>query len=238
MRIGHASIDEHGKARGGEAGDQNGKEVKISNYYSGGWKYILRPKDIILAEKVARACEQGCNNPNIGYDQNQRNTLHTVAKSFGYDLEMVCMLCETDCSAFMTVCALAGGVKELEYEGNAPTTTTMTQVFKATKKFYVIDEPKIISEKYLRRGDILVKPGSHTVMVLDNGSLYNYVLFGNKGQDVFSVQKRLASAGYPVGEIDGDCGSRTVSCIKQFQRDNNLEVDGIFGKECYKKLQR
>ena len=80
MRIGHASIDEHGKISGGNAGDQTGKEVCIRSYYSRNWTYVLRCKDSKIAEKMAIACEQGCNNNNIGYDQSQRNTLRKYAE--------------------------------------------------------------------------------------------------------------------------------------------------------------
>ena len=34
VKIGHASIDERGKARGGAAGDQTGREVYTRNWYN------------------------------------------------------------------------------------------------------------------------------------------------------------------------------------------------------------
>lgn len=169
VKIGHASIGEDGKARGGQAGDQTGKEVCTRNWYKNGWTVLLRP-DAQYADKMARACEAGCANAGIGYDMNQRNTLHTEAQKYDYNLSRV-GTCETDCSAFMTVCAIAGGVKELEYTGNAPTTHTMRKVFRSTGKFTMLTDKKYLdSDEYLLRGDILVKEGSHTVMVLSNGS--------------------------------------------------------------------
>ena len=77
--IGNAVGDEHGKASGGEAGDQTGKELCTRNWYDKGWNVLLRPKSAALAEKSARACEAACANPNIGYDQGGRNTLHAKA---------------------------------------------------------------------------------------------------------------------------------------------------------------
>ena len=65
---------------------------------------MLRPKDATIAEKMASACEAGCANNNIGYDQSQRNTLRTAAINAGWDLSKVGK-CECDCSSFMTVCA-------------------------------------------------------------------------------------------------------------------------------------
>lgn len=171
VTIGHASIDERGKASGGRAGDQTGREVCTRSWYNKGWRYCLRPKSASVAERMAKACEQGCANNKIGYDQSQRNTLHYYAKRCGYNLAIINIKCETDCSAFMTVCALAGGVSALEYSGNAPTTSTMVDKFRATGAFEVLTDSKYLTDDaYLKRGDILVKPGSHTVMVLSNGS--------------------------------------------------------------------
>lgn len=169
-RIGHASIDENGWAKQGKAGDQTGKEVCIRTWYSKPWQFLLRPKDTQIAEKIAKACEDGCNNPCIGYDQYQRNSLKTQAVITGYDLSRINKDCECDCSSFMTVCCECAGIKIPYNNGNAPTTSTMKISFMNTGFFELLTDPKYLtSDKYLKRGDILVKPGVHTVMVLDNG---------------------------------------------------------------------
>ena len=169
VMIGHASIDENGNGRNGQAGDQTGKEVCTRSWWDKGWNVLLRPSEE-YAEALAQACEAGCANNNIGYDMNQRNTLHTEAQKVGYDLSKIVTKCETDCSAFMTVCAIAAGITALEYTGNAPTTSTMKNIFKATNKFAVLTNQDFLrNDKYVKRGDILVKEGSHTVMVLSNG---------------------------------------------------------------------
>ena len=171
VRVGHASSDENKKIKGGKAGDQTGSEVCIRLWYNKPWSLMLRPKNADLAEKSARACEAGCKNPAIGYDQGERNTLHTEAKRVGYNLAKITTPCETDCSAFMTVCAIAGGAKNLEYTSNAPTTSTMRKAFGQSGLYEVHTESGFLtSDKYLRRGDILVAEGKHTVMVLDNGA--------------------------------------------------------------------
>lgn len=172
IKIGHASIDENGHAQGGKAGDQSGKEVCIRTWYDKPWAFLLRYPDAAVAEKAAKACEAGCANANIGYDQWQRNTAHTAAQKIGYDLSKISSPVETDCSAFVTLCYLCAGVKALEYpaNGNAPTTATMRAAFnKAGFRTYT-DGKYLNGTEYLRRGDILVKPGSHTVMVLDDGA--------------------------------------------------------------------
>lgn len=169
--IGHASIDENGKAKNGKAGDQTKKEVCTREWYSKPWEFVLRCKDNTKAEKMAVACEQGCANDNIGYDQNQRNTLDALAQMVDYDLSKIKAPCECDCSSFMAVCAQAAGINIPYNSGNAPTTSTMKNAFTSTGEFDVLTDFKYLtSDNYLNRGDILVKAGSHTAMALENGA--------------------------------------------------------------------
>ena len=205
IKIGHASIDENRKIKGGSAGDQTGKELCTRSWYTTGWEYILRPKTKELAEKSAKACEKGCANNKIGYDQNQRNTLNTQAKKVGYDLSKITTKCETDCSAFMTVCAIAGGAN-IDYGSNAPTTSTMKTRFLLSGDYEVITTSKYLtSDKYLKRGDILVKAGSHTVMALENGSGISSSSLYTRTQFVKDVQKYIGA------KVDGDAGPETLS---------------------------
>lgn len=206
IKIGHASIDENRKSKGGSAGDQTAKEVCTRTWYNGGWQFVLRPTSTTLAEKSAKACEKGCANANIGYDQNQRNTLNTQAKKVGYDLSKVTNNCETDCSAFMTVCAISGGA-DIEYGGNAPTTSTMKIRFANSGDYTILTDSKYLtSDKYLKRGDILVKAGSHTVMVLENGSgVTSSGSLYTKTQFIKDVQKVIGA------KVDGIAGTETLS---------------------------
>ena len=172
MSIGHASIDENRKTKGGKAGDQTKREVCTTSWYKKSWTYVLRAKDKNIAEKMAIACEKGCANDHIGYDQNQRNTLRTQAKLCGMDLSRITTDCECDCSSFMAVCAECAGVPIPYSSGNAPTTSTMKTAFLNTGCFDLFtDEKYLTSDKYLKRGDIIVAIGSHTVMVLSDGEL-------------------------------------------------------------------
>lgn len=170
IKIGHASLDENKKIKNGQAGDQTGTEVCTRSWYSKPWSFVLRCIDSSKAELMAVSCEKGCNNKNIGYDQNQRNSLLTQAKKAGFDLSKIVTPCECDCSSFMTVCAESAGIN-IPYNGtNAPTTSTMKNAFVSTGMFEILTDSKYLtSDKYLKRGDILVKPGSHTVMALENG---------------------------------------------------------------------
>lgn len=170
--IGQASIDENGKIKNGQAGNQSGRELNKSNWYNNGWTLLIRAKDPNLAEKMAKACEAGVANKNIGYDQWQRNTLRTEAKKAGWNLAAIKTPCETDCSAFMAVCAEAAGVNmDVAYtQSNAPATFQMRQQWAKTGKFDMLTDSKYLtSSQYLRRGDVLVNESRHTVMVLSEG---------------------------------------------------------------------
>ena len=253
VKIGHSSKDENGKITGGAAGDQTGKEICTRSWYNGGWGMVLRPKTSTLAEKSAVACEAGCANSNIGYDQYQRNTLNTQAKKVGYDLSRIAVGCECDCSAFMHVCAIAGGAN-LSYGSNGYTTRTMAAAFLNSGDYEKLTDSKYLtSDKYLRRGDILLKEGSHAVMVLENGSEAGLVApapaedtntasssgqlpvlqKGSKGQAVKSLQVLLKARGYNLGSygpkkdgVDGDFGKATEDALKKFQASISLDPNG------------
>ena len=171
IKIGHASSSETGTAIG-VAGDFTGREVCIVENYdiSRITPYIvLRPKNSTIALGSVKACEAGCTNNNIGYSQSGRNTLYNLAKELNFNLSNV-GLCNTDCSAFMTVCAIAGGAR-ITYGSNAPTTSNMRTRFTKSGDYDILTSAKYTDKTdFLKAGDILVHENTHTVMVLENGS--------------------------------------------------------------------
>lgn len=254
MKIGHASISEKGTVNG-VAGDSTGKEVCIRDFYvyKGGWDAVLIPVTDQIAEQSALACEKGCANSKIGYSQNTRNTAHKEAAYVGYQLDKINVPCNTDCSAFMTLCAIAGGVKELEYTGNAPTTSTMIEKFVATGKYKVSTDKKFLSSPdYLKRGYILVKKGHHTVMCLEDGDkvkvnniIKKTVIVAKPtlrknsiGDEVRILQNNLKVTVNNKLKVDGDFGSCTESAVKAFQlvHMGKKEVDGIYGPKTAAKM--
>jgi Putative peptidoglycan binding domain len=54
----------------------------------------------------------------------------------------------------------------------------------------------------------------------------NYGGYGASGSLVVQVQRRLATAGYYSGSIDGVIGSGTRRAIRAFERGHGLPVDG------------
>ena len=52
-----------------------------------------------------------------------------------------------------------------------------------------------------------------------------------------SIQQALKKAGYYQGALDGKIGSKTKQALRNFQRDNGLDPDGICGRQTWSKLQ-
>ena len=104
VKIGSARIDENGKAHGGKAGDQTGREVSTQSWYlhAKGWR-VFRAKDPDVAEKIAQCMQWACDNNKIGYNQYKRDTLYNAAKPLGFNCKKVTTACETDCSALVRV---------------------------------------------------------------------------------------------------------------------------------------
>ena len=159
--IGSARMGENGHITGGAAGDQTGGEVSMQNYYmhSKGW-YCLRPKTIKMANKMADAMRQACDNNNIGYDQNSRNEVIAQLKKYG-TLAAIKTKTESDCSSLVRACVLQASGKDVGdmYTGNLASVLENSGLF--AKRF------SVSSESQLYNGDVLVtKSKGHTVIVV------------------------------------------------------------------------
>ena len=165
--IGNAVCDENGKASGGEPGDQTGKELRIQPWYLNkkGWR-VFRPKSYEVAQKLADDMRAACENPAIGYDQKQRNTLYNVADQVGFDCAKVDKPCECDCSSLVRVCLAYAGIKTGNFN-----TASEPSVLKKTGAFDEMIGPEYTDESgWLKTGDILVTTvKGHTAIVLNNG---------------------------------------------------------------------
>ena len=212
--IAHASIDEKGTAKNGQAGDQTKKEVCTRSWYNKPWNAVIRFKDAGKREKIAQLMEKAAANDKIGYDQNQRNTLLTQARKFNYDVSKVAEPCETDCSALVTLACIYAGVPEskLIHNGNSATTRTLVPLLKATGEVEVFTLPLYTQKPdKLVRGDILIKEGSHVVVVIQAESapktavksvneIAREVIAGKWGNGA-DRQKRLIDAGYDYDAV-------------------------------------
>lgn len=240
VTIGSARIDENGKAYGGAAGDQTGKEVSTQNWYkhSKGWR-VFRAKDPAQAAKIAQAMQAACANNKIGYDQYQRDSLYNKAKAVGFDPAKVTDACETDCSALVRVCCAFAGITV----GNFRTYNEPSMLL-ATGAFVELTGSKYTGQPdYLGAGDILCTPVSgHTVVVLTSGPKYDgtpvevkYTLGqrvlkrGMSGADVTELQIRLKAVGFDCGAADGEYGPKTEGAVKALQKAGSVTIDGQFG---------
>lgn len=260
--VGGASIDENGRAMGGKAGNQTGRELRKQAWYlhSKGWR-VFRAKDAASGKKIADDMRMAIANANIGYDQAERNTLYKYAKEVGFDCSKVKTPCETDCSALVRVCCAYAGITELPADFR---TDNEPVYLIRTGEFVEMTGEKYTKESaYLREGDILVTATKgHTVVVLNNGDKaetsnaqvsapaiqasashpVNVALTmlkkGARGIEVRSMQALLRVLGYGLGSygVDGDFGKDTESAVKQFQKAKGIEVDGVVGKDTWTKL--
>lgn len=58
---------------------------------------------------------------------------------------------------------------------------------------------------------------------------YSTLRYLDNGSAVLSLQQALNQLGYSTGGADGKYGPATKEAVEQFQRNNNLKVDGIAG---------
>lgn len=170
VKIAHASINENGKISGGQAGDQTGKEVCIRSWYSKPWNVVIRFKSLDMRQKVADCMIRAANNPRVGYDQPDRNSLLRYARKVGYDPYKVTALCGTDCSAVVTVACIYAGVPEsaLVVNGNSATTSTLRNRLEATGKVETFTGKDYTAKTdNLLVGDILLSEGHHVAVVVE-----------------------------------------------------------------------
>ena len=249
--ISNSGKDENGNARGGKAGDQTGNEWTLRGWYSSPWNCVLRYPDPAVGRRIAELGCQAAFNNKIGYDQNERSSYWFQLQKAGYHPDQIKTACEADCSA-----GVIANVKAVGYLMNisklkdikATYTGDMRQSF-TNAGFQVLTDNKYTNgTSYLLPGDILLNDVKHTATnitlgygirnastIVDDGSksdLNNNVLrVGSVGIEVKEMQTMLIALGYDCGSAgaDGDFGQKTFQALRQYQRDKNLVVDGIYG---------
>lgn len=184
--FGSARVDEKGSYSGGTAGDQTGKEVSTQPFYMHkyGW-YCLRPKTQALANKIAKAMKNACDNNNIGYDQANRGGVITNIQKYGTTKD-ISVKTEADCSSLVRACCIEAG-----FDPGNFTTYNEAAILEKTGKFEKRFE--VTSESQLRKGDVLIsKKKGHTVVVVSG--------------PVRTTTKKTESSPYKVGDkikVDG-----------------------------------
>lgn len=248
VKIGSARIDENGQARGGKAGDQRGGEVATQKWYlhtQGKWR-VFRAKAAEARERIAWDMQAACDNNQIGYDQDQRDTLYKAAKPLGYDCSKVTEPVETDCSALVRVCCAYAGIDV----GNIRTWSEPGMLL-ATGAFVEMQGAKYQTQAaYLMRGDILCTPSSgHTVVVLSDGDkageapaeemeadIMGLIKRGSKGAEVKTLQRLLNAVCGAGLEVDGDYGPATEKAVRAYQTSRALDNDGQCGSKTWNQI--
>jgi peptidoglycan hydrolase-like protein with peptidoglycan-binding domain len=237
-----ASIDENGKASGGKAGNQTGRELRKQAWYKHkkGWR-VFRAKDPEVAAKIAQDAKWAVANRHIGYDQEQRLTLYNAAKPHGFNCKLVTTACECDCSALVRVCCAYAGIMLPNFRTpTEPAALLNSGAFEEMKSAKYTDSPD-----YLKTGDILcTKTQGHTVIVGNDGPKANVkppegLSRGDYGTAVRSMQEALLrwdSKCLPKYGADGDFGAETEKALKAFQTAAKLPVTGVYDEATRAKL--
>lgn len=228
VKVGHASIDERGKASGGKAGDQNGKEVCTRSWYlkSQGW-WTLRCKVPGMAEYIARAMEIIVTDPDVGYDQSQNQTLWKLLDENGFDVRNINKAVETDCARLVRVC-VQWAAMQVGLDVVIPDfyTATEASVLVGTGLFEKLTSDKYNKQDaYLERGMLQVTRGKgHTWVILSNGSKAS----SNNFSGTVTVEPEKT---YKLGERILKNGMEGTD-VKELQ-ELLLELNKVLGKKRY-----
>lgn len=164
IRVGSARRDENGKYSGGKKGDQLQKsstndvlgEVSMQNFYvhSKGW-FILRPISVAIADKIAQAMNDLCDNKQAGYSQGcQRKACDDIYSRIPFNV---------DCSKAVRDCIYSATHKDV---GNF-TTAGEVAVLEKSGLFNKHIAFKSLTQTPVYNGDVLVtKTKGHTVIVV------------------------------------------------------------------------
>lgn len=244
-KISNSGHDERGKYSGGKAGDQTGTEWAIIPWYSRPWNVVLRYPDRTVGNMIATLAIYAANNNLVGYDQNSRTTYWEHLKASNYDPRQITVACEDDCSAGVAANVKATGyilninalknVSEDNYTGSLRKALTNAGFKALTNSKY------LNGYDYLLPGDILLYEGHHTATNLgvgkyaeNSGVVGNsggLLRIGSTGNEVKTLQNNLNTLGYNCGAVDGIFGTNTANAVKAFQKNQNIEIDGIVGSE-------
>lgn len=193
VQFAEASQDERGKYSGGQAGDQTGKEVRVSNAYNHklGWR-IFRHPNANTAKWIGTNALNIANNAHFGYDQGQRDTGYNACKNAGWEPRNVHYDVELDCSSMVRTCIACALEKDIS---NFNTSTEASVLL--SLGFREITGTALSA---LQLGDILVtKTKGHTVTVCSGAtSSTTSVTTSTKANTYYQV---ITTAGKNYAEV-------------------------------------
>lgn len=156
-------------------------ELNIIDFY-GGWKYVFRPKNKDVAERIAYLIEGAVMNGDyIGYGQDSLKSDGGKYKRTGVfdalfnmsnpDTRLIRTLCNCDCSSLVGACVYgAAHYAPALYKPELRTMWTGTErsMLMSTGEFVELTDPQLLQlGTGLKRGDILLMDG-HTAVAVDS----------------------------------------------------------------------
>lgn len=165
-RIVEAYSDENGKARGGQRGDQSGKEIRIREWYErdGGWSVYIECTDPLLAEAAAYNAQLIAEDGSFGYNQDDRWSGYDEIISGGSIDEAEAG--DFDCSSLCIAAYILAGLdmKPEGYTGN------IERLFLETGRFKSYNDAAHLNSSNLAKiGGMYLEPKKHVLMMLEDG---------------------------------------------------------------------
>ena len=243
--IANSGGNEWGGLYGGEPGDQTGREWRVMPWYSCPWWVVLRHSNQYAALEAATLARHAAGNDMIGYNQiNRLSFWSALERTETYDPADITEACDDDCSAGVTACYKAVGMRlgiqelanldETTYTGNLRE-HFIDAGFEPITSGYVVSSPD-----YLLPGDVLLRDGFHVAMNLDCGDAIEEGDWhpedflpkqpedeNDKIGELTMVERAIINA--PEGMFFWDAQARKLSEIKN--TDERDSIVGIYTKD-------
>ena len=188
--------------------------------HSLGW-VILRPTSATLANSLADAMKRACNNPNIGYNQNDR--LGII--KYGVDTKTKC---NADCSSTVRACCIASGFDT----GNFNTSNEASALIasgKFTRILYSANTP-------LYNGDVLVtKSKGHTAIVVSGNPRAFVPVYKNVDYSAVFDAKYYAQKYEDIRNVIGTDAYKLFYHFTEFGMNEGRQGNAEFNVKKYKK---
>ena len=125
------------------------------------------------------------------------------------------------------------GIEKLNFTGNKNGNLVAHRYYQATQcpGEYLYSKFSYIADEVNKRLGVKVEASSSAT------STRSYIMKGDKGNDVKTLQENLNYLGYSCGTVDGDFGTKTDTALRNFQKAYKLTVDGKYGAASKKVLE-
>ena len=169
VMVAEALSDENKSSRGGQKGDQTGKEIVVREFIvkrNYKWDCVLRCKNKQMAETAAGYAKRIAECSKFGYNQSDRWSGPKAIEKVGVDNLEYAQKGDFDCSSLVLECYRLAGlpIKMTGYTGSMRKILLNTGMFEE-----FTDAEHIDSSHKACTGDIYLASGHHTLIVLNDG---------------------------------------------------------------------